>query len=79
MVAHKVPCGALPWARLGKQLVGHGNGVPGVVEIQQHHVEHQRCLPRDVTTWRGGGWDEGRGVGGERGGGGGGGEGRGRR
>ena len=59
VVAHKVSGLRLPGARLGHVLVGHRDAVPGVVEIQQHHVKHQRRLPRDVTTCRGGGGSQG--------------------
>jgi len=54
VVAYKVAAVGLPGARLGHLLVGDGDAVPGVVEVQQHHVKHQRRLPGNVTPWRGG-------------------------
>lgn len=52
VVAHKVPGDGLPGAGLGHNLIGHCDLIFGVVEVQEHHVKHQRRLSRDVAAWR---------------------------
>lgn len=52
VVAHKVPGDGLPGAGLGHDLIGHCDPIFGVVEVQEHHVKHQRRLSGDVAAWR---------------------------
>lgn len=51
VVAHKVAGDGLPGAGLGHDLIGHCDPIFGVVEVQEHHVKHQRRLSRDVAAW----------------------------
>lgn len=51
VVAHKITGDGLPGAGLRHDLIGHRDPVFGVVEVQQHHVKHQRRLTGDVAAW----------------------------
>lgn len=52
MVADKVTGDRLPGAGLGHLLVGHGDSIPGVVQVQKYDIENQGGLSRDVATCR---------------------------